>query len=712
MATSTLQSSTRPQASQGAASSSQAYTTFITGLRSKLRENASFSTMAADPVMRPKMLNTVRNSLIGAVPDFQHLNEADQVQFSERALHEALQPTTGERVQHTIEGVAPIVAPSVAAAAGGSIPQTMVAAAGGAMLPEVTRPFTTGEAPDFLGGIRRAATNAALTGVAEKAIRGIGTVMGQMRQKQVLGEGPSLEQTKSARAVLEPGLKEKGYFLTPKQISREHLPPVTEFIENVAESGLGGRGVMQGQRQATDDVINQAAVALQTQLQRGLATNEDAATMFLNHANGRELYLRTISSMKHRVVDDLNQKGVTVAAKPVIDVVGLRTDPTTKAVLSNFKVPELRDSQGKLMRQGYSGADGFYEMLNGAGPRQVSFGDADRARSVLLGISRDFGGPTASGSDKQVARLAGNMAERLRTGMDTAARRLDPKAADAYAAAKEFHRTQVVEKFDDAIYKGIVKSVEKEPGKFAQYVLSPENVDKLKVVKEMAGDGQLGAWPEIQGRLLQHIVSRAVEKESLGLGLELNQVVEQGLLRKISGDSIRSSVKALGPEGEQLLLGGPPGEAFRKFTNALEVGAARPEGPGKIGTIMMQFGAMSTLGAAGGGLAGGLISGGDWAAVSQGAGAGAAAVLLTPRAFAKIMTNEKLMRNIADGIIGGPKSLAFGRMTTNIGLLNDDIQRSIGGSLHDVIASSASPTAQLASPAGPALAPAPAPPAQ
>lgn len=709
MATPTLQSATRPTATQGAASSTQAYQGFVKDLATKLRENASFHEMAADPVMRPKMLNTVRNSLIGAVPDFQRLNETDQLQFSERALTEALQPTTGERVQRTIEGIAPVVAPSVAAAAGGSIPQTMLAAGAGAMLPEITRPFTTGEAPDFLGGIRRAATNAALTGVGEKVIRGIGAVVGMARQRHVLGEGPALEQTKSARAVLEPGLKEKGFFLTPKQLSREHLPPVTEFIENVAESGLGGRGVLQAQRRATDDVIADAAVSLQQNLQRGLATNEEAATMFLNHAHGRELYLRTISSMKHRVVDEINKKGVTVPAKPVIDIVGLRNDPTTKAVLSNFKVPELRDQSGKLIRPGYTGADGFYELVNGAGPRQVGFGDADRARSALLEIARDFGGPTASGGDKQVARLAGNMAERLRVGMDTAARKLDPKAADAYAAAKEFHRTQVIEKFDDAIYKGIIKSVEKEPGKFAQYALSPENVDKLKVLKEMSGDGQLGAWPEIQGRLLQHIVSRAVEKESLGLGLELGQVVEQGLLRKISGESIRGSVKALGPEGEQLLLGGPAGEAFRRFTNALEVGAARPEGPGKIGTIMMQFGAMTTLGAGAGGLVGGLLSGGDWAAVSQGAGVGAAAVLLTPRAFAKIMTNEKLMRNIADGVIGGPKSTAFGRMVVNVGLLNDEIQRSVGGSLHDVLASSSSLTAQLVPGAGtPQLSQAPA----
>lgn len=706
----TLQPATRPKATAGAASSTEAYTGFVTNLRTKLREDASFHTMAADPVMRPKMLNTVRNSLIGAVPDFQRLNETDQMQFTERALNEALQPTTGERVQHTIEDIAPVIPPSVAAATGAGIPLTAAAAAGGALIPEVTRPFTTGEPPDFLGGIRRAATNGALTAVGEKIIRPIGAAIGKFRQNQVLGEGPQLEQTKAARSVLEPGLRDKGFFLTPKQLSREHLPPVTEFIENVAESGLGGRGVLQAQRRATDDTIADAAVALQQNLQKGLATNEEAATMFLNHAHGRELYLRTISSLKHRVVDDLNKQGVTVPAKPVIDIVGLRNDPTTKAVLSNFKVPELRDQRGKLLRPGYTGADGFYEMLNGAGPRQVSFGDADRARSALLEISRDFGGPTASGGDKQVAKLAGNMAERLRTGMDVSARKLDPKAADAYASAKEFHRTQVIDQFDDAVYKGIIKSIEKEPGKFAQYALSPENVDKLKVLKQMAGDGELGAWPEIQGRLLQHIVSRSVEKESLGLGLELNQVVEQGLLRKISGDSIRSSVKALGPEGEKLLLGGPAGEAFRKFTNALEVGAARPEGPGKIGTILMQFGAVTTLA---GGLVGGIVSGGDWAAITGGAGAGATAVLLTPRAFAKIMTNEKLMRNIADGVIGGPKSVAFGRMATNIGLLNDDIQRSVGGSLHDVIASSTAPRAGLV-PGGQSLTPAPPgmPPAQ
>ena len=711
MATPTLQSDTRPQATEGAVRSKQAYEAFIGEMHTRLKDNQNLARMAQDPNARPQMLRVVRNKLIGSVPKFQQLSEADQAQFTERALDQALEPTTGERVQRTIGDIAPVVAPAVAAAAGGGIPAVMAAGAAGAMLPELTKPATTGESPDFLEGVKQAALNGGLVGVAEKVIRPISGLFGRLRQNMVLGPGATSPQAIEAQRVLQPGLQARGTAMTPKQISRDQLPPVTEFIENVAESGLGGQGLMRAQRQKTDEVIAEAAVNLERALTQGIKTDEQAAGLFLQQANARELFMRKVSSQKHQIVDDLSKAGVKVDTKALVDMVQNPKDVTVKTLMRHFKLPEVRDQAGKLVRPSVEGHDGFLLFLNGMsqmGTRRMDFANADRARSLLLEIGRDFGGPTASGADKQVARLANTMAERLRTNMDLAAKKLDPKAAAAYADAKEFHKREVIDQFDDSLHKSIVKALEKEPGKFSQYVLSPENISKLKTIKEMSNSGQLDAWPQLQGRLLQHMVMKATQKESLGMGLGLEDAAGQGLIKQISGKALANEVKSLGEEGSKLLLEGPKGAAFKRFTNALEAAAQRPEGVGKIGTVLMQFGALSTIGGAAGGLAGGVISGGDWAAVQSGAATGAVVTLLTPRAFAKILTNEKAMTNIANGMIGGPKSAAFGRMLTTISLVNEEIQREVGGNLQQLVSgASRSPQALLPRGATPALSQAP-----
>lgn len=711
MSTPTIQSPNRPQVNEGAARSQQAYDAFVDKMRTQMRGDANFQQMAKNPQGRQRLMRSVRNQLIGSVPRFQQLSDADQEQFTARALQQALEPTTGERVQGVIQDIAPVVPPAVAAAAGGGIPAVMAAGAAGAMLPEATKPVTTGESPDFLEGVKQAALNAGLLGAAEKIIRPISGLFGRLRKSATLGPGADAPQAQEARRVLEPGLARRGAALTPKQISRDQLPPVTEFIENVAESGLGGQGMMRAQRQKTDEVIAEAAVNLERALTQGIRTDEQAATLFLQQANAREAFIRKISSQKHQIVDDLSKQGVKVDTKDLVNMVQNPKDLTTKTLMRHFKLPEVRDQAGQVIRPAIEGRDGFLLLMNGMsqmGSRRMDFAQADRARSLLLEIGRDFGGSTASGADKQVARLANTMAERLRTNMELAAKKLDPRAAAAYADAKDFHRKEVIEQFDDSLHKSIVRALEKEPGKFSTYVLSPENISKLKTVKEMSDSGTLDAWPQIQGRLLSHMVTKATQKESLGLGLGLEDAAGQGLIKQISGKALANEVKSLGEEGSRLLLEGPKGTAFKRFTNALEAAAQRPEGVGKIGTVLMQFGALSTIGGAAGGLAGGLISGGDWAAVQSGAATGAVVTLLTPRAFAKILTNQAAMTNIANGLIGGPKSAAFGRMLTTISLVNEEIQREVGGNVQQLFSQArSSPQALLPNQPGPALAQAP-----
>jgi hypothetical protein len=120
--------------------------------------------------------------------------------------------------------------------------------------------------------------------------------------------------------------------------------------------------------------------------------------------------------------------------------------------------------------------------------------------------------------------------------------------------------------------------------------------------------------------------------------------------------------------------------------------------------VLAQFGAISAIGGA---AVGGVLSGGDWAAVAKGAAPGVA-ILLTPRAFAKLLTNEKMMTNIADGVVGGAKSATFGRLLQNIALLNQEVQKEAGGSFRELMQQAASQSrTAMPNPAGPALSAAP-----
>lgn len=705
MTTPTIQSPNRPIVDEGAARTKEAYNTFIEELRGKLRQVPNAQATIQDPRERPRLLRSVRNQLIGSVPRFQQLSDADQEQFTTRALDEALTPTTRDRIQEGLSIGLPIAGATAGGFAGGPIGAGAGVVAG-EFASEAAKPLTTGETPDFIEAIKRSAVGAPLVATGEAVARPIMGLLGKARQKFMLGPEAEGPQALEARRVLQEGVNRRGFGMTPKQLTREHLPPLMEFLQTVAESGMGGQGLMNRQRMATAETINEAAMRLQQALAKGLKTDEEAAGLFLTQARAREQFVRLVSSQKHQIVDDLGKQGVMVNTKDLVGMAGSPKGVVTNRLFSVFKVPEVRNEQGQVIRRGYEGYEGFLQMLNGANTtatRHTNFATADRLRSTLLEISRDFTEST-NGVDKNVGRLARNMAERLRTNMDTAAKTLDSTAAAAYADAKAFHKAEVIQQFDDKLYNRIVSTIETEPGKFAPYVLSKENIDKLDILKKMSHNGEISEWPKIQGRLLQHIVSNATKREALGLGMTFEDAAEQGFVRGINGKKLLDTVDNLGEKGARLLLEGQHGTAFRRFVNAVEAEEQRAGGSGKVGTAIMQFGALSTVSGA---TLGGVLSGGDWAAMVQGATPGVV-MLLTPKAISKILTNKPLMNNVADGVIGGPKSAAFGRLVQAIALLNQDIQREVGGSARELFQKAHnSPQALLPNPPGPRLSQAP-----
>lgn len=669
--------------------------------------------LAQSPEGKERLLNITR-TFLGAIPGFQNLARDDANRIATFALNQALQPTTGERVQGTLEETLPAVGGTVGLLApGGGMVSGAGGLTGGELIAETARPLTTGEAPDYMAALKRAAMGSALLAGGEAAVmRPGGAVLdktvGKMRRDLMAGPLAESETTKAARRTLEPfmqrttvgGRQAPAGAFTPVQLGGELTPGGSVLIENIAESGMLGAGVMRTEvRAPVQDAVERLAIATQEALEQGFSTNEEVTKLMLNGLRGQEMLVRAVSRRRHAVVDELDalakaakkqQTGLStmVNTKSTIQMTGFRDEPVTKAVFSNFKVPEVRDkTTGRIVARGYQGADGFFEMMNSAGPRQMNFRDTDRARTALLQIQRDFSSPTASGPEKAIARTAGDMAKALERSMDVAAQRLDPKAFQAYKAAKEFHKERVVGIYEDALLVATVKALQKEPSKLGSYLAHKDVVDKLDVIKRGLGEagretqpGGVDIWPAIQGRVLSTLTTNSVREESIGVGLELKQLVDRGLIKEVSGKRLLEQVQNLSPESRRTLLEGKVGEMFRHFANAVEVGARKPEGPGKVGTILMQFGAITTV--AGAGIT--LIGGGEWAAVGNSTTGAGVAIMLTPRALAAIYRNPERLKNIADGIIGGPKSKAFSRLLLSVAATNRELQQEVGGSLQEI----------------------------
>lgn len=619
----------------------------IDALHRQIRGDQNFRRMSPE-----EQLHYVQTSLT-ANPKFRSASEEDQVVVAKHVLDQVSQPTTGEQIQSGLEVGAPI-----AGAVGAGAIHPALAPAGAAashLVTEGARPFTTGEAPRIGEGLTEAAKDFFFVAAGEGILQKAKSVLGGMRQKMI-APGATSEETVAARRALEP----YGAVLTPKQLSGEATPGFVEFLQNVAENAIGSRTRALKNYTNTDQALAQYVNDVEQQLLPTLKSNPQLATEFVDHYLTNARFARQVSSFNHRVVDELNNFGATVETGAAIRRTSL--GPISDRLFNNFEVPEILKA-GQPTRPGFAGREGFFDMMNSVGRGETNFETADRARSALLEISR-----TAKVNDPQVAKMAALMAEDLRTAMDRGITQLSNRLPgpqvqqlkDAYTNAKLFHKQEVIERFNDKLLLKVVDALKAEPAMLSQILLRPNRVHQLEVVRDAAPS----LWPEIQGRLITSILGKARMTHALGIGMSGQQATQAGMVKSFNGPAIIKAFQSLGEDYTKVLLGPGSMPLVRDVANAIEVAARRPSGPGKIITSMTQATAASTIAKAPLDLSG-----------AQRAG-GATLLMLSPIVLGRIFTSKSAMRNLADGLIGGPKSDAFLRTLAFATATNRKVQES------------------------------------
>lgn len=396
--------------------------------------------------------------------------------------------------------------PSAAAGAG-------LGGAAGRVLPEITRPFLTGqpsEAPT------RTALQAAKTGALEGAAQVVGGRVGDAVGRVLRPFANRV--VPFARDVVKPAMERAGHRLSPGMMTESRI---VDTLENIADSSLlgGGRvealrkGVTeQGVRALTDELVDAVGTKLPTEEVVSLLTRSRDTARAMAHVIKRTLYGQ---------VDDL-ARNVFVDMRPlwseIREGIGFRGRQNMEKALSAAGVDPER----------------FFQMAQAGGQTipETSFALAQSARSRLLAVSRKS---AVTLEDEGVRKVAGYLAGLIDQQMTTAARRLSPDALSVWRRANAF-TARAAAQFDDRLTRRVMARLAQEPARVDALLSGGDKVAVLKRVQQTVG---AGAFRELQGRLTETLIRRAADPST----------------NIINGRGLLAAIKGLGDEGASLVLG-------------------------------------------------------------------------------------------------------------------------------------------------------------
>ncbi len=615
------------------------------------------------------------NFLKGVSPTFSQIspNSPAYRYHVTQLLDKSLPQSTTEQVQ----GLAEELGPAALATGGAALapigwPALAAAGAGGAIgsfIPQLRR-FTTGAPPPTMSStLADAGKNAALFPAADlamgKALEGGAQVLKKVfvPQANEPGRQLGLEGIRAFGGV--PGMTQRG------------AGPMIQFMENIGEAAIPLRGMAVRRQETVDDAVGAMAIDLVKQITPIVRSDAEMSKAFFQETQNLRRFYQMAVSQKYKVVDELTQKGVGVNTNPAIRLTAYGTGPgrsdlapVTKSVLDQFEVPEVIDhTTGRVLQQGYRGADGFYALANTMKQGQASFSDAQRMASALKQIERDNPDfPGLNPIDRKGGRLAGEMARRIDDEMDKAADAFtnqqvqsltkagiplaQAKAqvgnfSERYKEAKTFYRRNIADRFETDVFRRLADNLKDEPAKFSRLAIAADSPSKLDALQKAAPR----LWPQMQARILQSIVEDSLKVRAGGIGAELEEVVARGLVKEFDSEKLIKKFTTLGQEYTQKLTGGSLNlKDIQRLGAAMEVANQRPIGQGKVivaltqGTAAVNFALM------------------PFGADITGMGAGkTAAILLAPNILSMVFSRPALLNLMEQGLINGPKSRAFAK---------------------------------------------------
>ena len=487
-----------------------------------------------------------------------------------------------------------------AAALPGATYGAALGGAAGRVLPEITRPFLTGEASKPADPLA-----AARTGAFEGAAQLVGGQAGRVVQR-VLAPFAS-RVIPFARDVANPALERVSQRLSPAQMTESR---VLDTLENIADASLlgGGRieamrtGVTQrGVQRLTDELTARVGNTMSPQEVVGLLSGSRKYGLAMGQAIKRAFY---------KNVDEL-AKDVFIDTQPIWNElrqgVGFRAQATLEKALSAASIDPER----------------FFQIpVAGSGQiiPQTTFQLAQSARSRLLAVARR---PAATAEDQAIRNTAGHLAGLIDQQMESATRRLNPEALRAFREANAF-TAGVARRFDNRMVRRIFQQLENEPSRLDALLAMPNKADVLAQIERSVGTE---AYKRLQERLATTVIHRAVDPST-------------GIL---SGRGLLESMKVLGNDTTAAIFGSNRAQVLQ-FARVVDfVQQRQTTGTGKIAIQLAQApAAFQILRNPTGPLSG-----------------AAYAVLIGPAALARLLTSERGTSWLTTGL-QRPEALAQG----------------------------------------------------
>jgi len=586
------------------------------------------------------------------------LSPEQQQAFALQELTKASTPTLGERLQGGLERQMPFwggttgmmlgMAPAIATMnpVGAALVEGTSAAAGrtlGYMLPELTRPILTGQFGSPLDAVTRNLPDIGAEGLFGMGGRGIGEmasrIFGRARTSWMNPEAES-DTTQAARRILEPA----GGVVTAYQQSGEASRGPVRIIEDTLRNAFGSANIFRKVDQTNEHMLFDKLTEVKDQLQRALPPEELGRYILAERQAGRTLENQAANAIWESIGPQITR--VEAALQKPFRV-------NTDDLLDFIKREGAASNVEGVLRAlgGSSGLDrwlkttiGFEIPAIGLMPtirrRQVAEADYDQIREFI----KRTGELARTMPDQGMAATANKLRVMAEKSLDDTMMAFGvPELRQTYANAKQATRL-LHERFDNDLLMSLVPKLEKEPELIANLMLSSTSKkEKDSMLKALYALG-----PKVRTTVQESMASRLIEQS-------LERDVTTGSFTKLGGLNLVKAIKTHDPQFLERALGRETASNLRELASAIEVTARRPSGGASVWIRLMQAG---QLGAA----ASSLYLGQN---IAQRFG-GAAAVLLTPAVLAKIMTSKTATKNFAEGLIGGPGSGAFRRLSTQL----------------------------------------------
>jgi hypothetical protein len=493
----------------------------------------------------------------------------------------------------------------------------------GYQLPNITRPFLTGEPSPTLP---EAALGAAQEFGAGVAGEGIGTATGKVTRwvkdwRPFRTGGPldvATQKVRETAAQTQEYLKRGGsYLTTAQQLGTQGPQRVEEFAKGAFFPSRKYAALRAEQPQVIEKQIREYVNAVGTQM-----GDEGLGQLLLDALQGSRGTIRGATRRAFREIDRL-ATGVQVDTTSFVNAVEAAIKrggkPGGPPVLDTLKAAGIPREAYELLGKTRRGA---VETIKSA-----KFSDVLKLREQLEAVAERT---PVTLKEQEIVQTAGDLVSKLNEAIDAAGRRLPASAQLEYQTIQSLGAGGRAG-LDNTTIREVITKLRDRPEKYADLLLQPKNSTALQRIKAAVSPEE---WQSVQAGLSQEFLRRATNPSS----------------QLLVGTDLMRQLHQLGPETVQAAFG-TQAAGLRKLAEAMEFvqRESQLEGADRVLVRIGQGRAISEAAGAIGTLA-------PLAGASIGWTPAGLTLLLSPKGLGWLLANPKVIDWLTEGLKGSARS--------------------------------------------------------